>query len=41
MSNSLENSHVGKENTNDDIPLEGVQEVEGVEEASRDDDVVE
>ena len=30
MSNSRENSHVGEENTNDAIPLEGVQEVEGV-----------
>ena len=41
MSNSHEYSHVGEENTNDIIPLEGVQEIEGVEEASRDDDVVE
>ena len=30
MSNSCEDSHVGEENTNDAIPLEGVQEVEGV-----------
>ncbi|KAH9752810.1 BED-type domain-containing protein [Citrus sinensis] len=41
MSNSREDSHVGEENTNDVIPLEGVQEVEGVDEASRDDDGVE
>ena len=41
MSNSCEDSHVGEENTNDAIPLEGVQEVEGVEEASRGDDGVE
>jgi len=38
MSNSREDSHVGEENTNDAIPFEGVQEVEGVEEASRGDD---
>ncbi|KAH9777022.1 BED-type domain-containing protein [Citrus sinensis] len=41
MSNSREDSHVGEENTNDAIPLEGVQEVKGVEEASHDDDEVE
>ena len=39
-SNSREDFHVGKENINDAIPLEGVQEVEGVEEASRDDNGV-
>lgn len=40
MSNSREDSHVGEENRNDAIPLEGLQEVEGVEEASRGDDGV-
>ncbi|KAH9698718.1 BED-type domain-containing protein [Citrus sinensis] len=40
MSNSCEDSYVGEENRNDDIPVEGVQEVEGVEEASRGDDGV-
>ena len=39
-SNSREDFHVGEENRNDAIPLEGVQEVEGVEEASRGDDGV-
>ena len=39
-SNSREDFHVDEENRNDAIPLEGVQEVEGVEVASRDDDGV-
>ena len=39
-SNSREDFHVDEENRNDAIPLEGVQEVEGVEEASCDDDGV-
>ena len=40
MSNSHEDFHVGEGNRNDVIPLQRVQEVEGVEEASRGDDGV-